>query len=274
MLPDKLIIFDYSGTLSLEAPLFARPDYLMKQLAESGLKDMGITSPDIFWSEIVNPTWREGSTTSIGYKKIIVNRITAVLYKNVSGVSYVNISDAASLFVNSYLNHSRIDRRWQPILRTLNDNPSVRVIIATDHYAEATGYIIKFLQELQIQSMAAKDAFAAPGTTFMVVANSADLGVHKTDRRFWEILNTGLNMSKLRHVLLVDDFGYNEQKEDSYGTEEKVEQRKRDTVRMLQQVFSAEVEAIPFMRENNEGEKAFGKLIEQTSVIIDRYLKI
>ena len=274
MVPDKLIIFDYSGTLSLESTLFAVPDQLMKHLAESGMVNLGISSPVIFWEQIVNPTWLEGSTTSIGYKKIIVNRITAVLYQNVSGVSYANISDAASLFVDSYLNHSRIDRRWQPILRMLDDNPSIRVIIATDHYAEATGYIIKFLQELQIQSIAAKDAFAVPGTAAMVVANSADLGVHKADRRFWEILNTGLNMSKLWHVLLIDDFGSNEQKEDSYGTGEKVEQRKRDTVRMLQQVFSAEVEAIPFMIKNNEGEKAFGKLIEQTSVIIDRYLKL
>ena len=274
MVPDKLIIFDYSGTLSLESTLFAVPDQLMKHLTESGLVNLGISSPVIFWKQIVNPTWLEGSTTSIGYKKIIVNRITAVLYKNVSGVSHANISDAVSFFVDSYLNHSRIDQRWQSTLRTLNENSSIRVIIATDHYAEATGYIIKFLHELQIQSIAAKDAFAAPGLASIVVANSADLGVHKADRRFWEILNTGLNMSKLRHVLLIDDFGYNEQKGDSYGTRGKVEQRKRDTVRMLQEVFSAEVKAIPFMIENNEGEKAFGKLIEQTSLIIDHYLKV
>jgi len=275
MIPKKLIIFDYSGTLSLESTLFARPDYLMKQLKESGLMYLGINNPDIFWNEIVNPTWREGSTTSKGYKKVIEDRIRAILQRNMSeDSSRTKIDDAASFFVDSYLSHSCIDRRWQPVLIKLGRYPSVRVIIATDHYAEATGYIIKFLQEFQIQAIAAKDAFAAPDTAAVIVANSADLCVHKADPQFWEILKTGLNMGDLRHVLLIDDFGSNEQKGDSYGTRGKVEQRKRDTVRLLHEVFSAEVEAFPFMIENNMGENAFGELIEQTSVIIDRYLTL
>ena len=272
MVPDKLIIFDYSGTLSLESTSFAVPDQLMRHLTESGLVNVGISSPEIFWEQIVNPTWLEGSTTSVGYKKIIMNRISAIMFQNVSDISYANISGAASSFVDSYLSHSRIDRRWQPVLIKLGRHPSVRVIIATDHYSEATGCIIKFLQEFQVKATAAKDAFSAPGAESVVVANSADLGVHKADRRFWEILNIGLNMSKLRRVLLIDDFGSNEQKEDSYSKEEKVEQRKRDTVRLLQEVFSAEVEAIPFVIENNRRENAFGELIEKTAEIIDRYL--
>lgn len=272
MPPKKLIIFDYSGTLSLEATLFARPDYLMKQLSESGLMGLGIVSPEIFWEQIVNPTWLEGSTTSAGYKKVIEDRISAICYQKMSTISCVTISDAASLFVDSYLSHSRIDHRWRPTLSKLSRHPSIRVIIATDHYAEATGYIIRFLNEFQIQAMAAKDAFANPGCIPVVVACSADLGVHKADPRFWEILKTGLNMDEIMNVLLIDDFGYNEQRGDSYGTKEKVEQRKRDTARLLQEVFSSEVQTIPFMIEDNEREKAFGDLITQTSVIIDRYL--
>jgi hypothetical protein len=120
--------------------------------------------------------------------------------------------------------------------------------------------------------MAAKDAFANPGCIPVVVACSADLRVHKADPRFWEILKTGLNMNEIINVLLIDDFGYNEQRGDSYGTKEKVEQRKRDTARLLQEVFSSEVQTIPFMIEDNEREKAFGDLITQTSVKIDRYL--
>jgi len=116
MLPRKLIIFDYSGTLSLESTLFGRPDYLMKQLRNCGLINMGITSPSIFWEQIVNPTWVEGSTTQVGYKKVMEDRISAILYQNMSIVSCVKISDAASLFVDSYLSHSRIDGRWQPVL--------------------------------------------------------------------------------------------------------------------------------------------------------------
>ena len=82
MAPVKLVIFDYSGTLSLESTLFARPDFLMKQLKESGLANLGIESPETFWGEIVNPTWQRGSTTSVGYKKVIGDRISAILYHN------------------------------------------------------------------------------------------------------------------------------------------------------------------------------------------------
>ena len=272
MLPRKLIIFDYSGTLSLESTLFGRPDYLMKQLKESGLMDLGVTSPSIFWEQIVNPTWVEGSTTQAGYKKVMEDRISAILYQNMSIVSCVKISDAASLFADSYLSHSRIDGRWQPVLDKFNRHPSVRAIIATDHYAEATDYILQFLKELHIQAVPARVAMSTTGSTSVIVANSADLGFHKDDLRFWEILKNGLNMGGVRHVLLIDDFGYNEQKGNSYSTPEKVEQRKRDTVRLLQEVFSAEVQAIPFMIEDNERGKDFSDLVTHTSAMIDLYL--
>jgi hypothetical protein len=272
MLPRKLIIFDYSGTLSLESTLFGRPDYLMKRLKESGLMALGVTSPSIFWEQIVNPTWVEGSTTQVGYKKVIEDRIKAILYQGTSIASCMKISDAASLFVDSYLSHSRIDNRWQPVLDKLNVHPSVRAIVATDHYAEATGYILRFLEELRIQAVSAEAAITAPGRRSVIVANSADLGFHKDDTRFWEILKNRLCMGEVRHVLLIDDFGCNEQKDDSYSAPEKVEQRRRDTVRLLQEVFSAEVQAIPFIIKDEKNEKAFSDLITGTSAIIDRYL--
>jgi len=271
MLPRKLIIFDYSGTLSLESTLFGQSDYLMKQLRESGLADLGVTSPGIFWEQIVNPTWMEGSTTEAGYKKVIADRINAIL-QNVSDDARVNISDAASLFVDSYLSHSRIDGRWQPVLDKVNRYPSIRTIIATDHYAEATPYILQFLEELHIQAVAARTAMAAPGSTSVIVANSADIGFHKDNLRFWEILKNGLDVGGVKGVLLIDDFGCNEQKGNSYSAPEKVEQRKRDTVRLLQHVFSAEVQAIPFITKDNRNEEAFSELITGTGAIIDRYL--
>ena len=272
MFPKKLIIFDYSGTLSLESTLFGRPDYLMKQLKESGLMDLGVTSPSTFWEQIVNPTWVEGSTTQAGYKKVMEDRISAILYQNMSIVSCVKISDAASLFVDTYLSNSRIEGRWQPVLDKFNRHPSVRVIIATDHYAEATDYILQFLKELHIQAVPARVAMSTTGSTSVIVANSADLGFHKDDLRFWEILRNGLNLDEVRHILLIDDFGYNEQKENSYSTPEKVEQRKRDTVRLLQEVFSAEVQAVPFIIEDDKNEKDLSDLITNASAIIYRYL--
>ncbi|MGO9137029.1 MAG: hypothetical protein ACLP9S_03980 [Syntrophales bacterium] len=272
MLPRKLIIFDYSGTISLESVLFGQPDYLMKQLRESGLTDLGVTSPSIFWEQIVNPTWVKGSTTQVGYKKIIEDRISAIFHQNMCIVSNAKISDAVSLFVDSYLSHSRIDGRWQPVLEKLNRCPSVRAIIATDHYAEATAYILKYLEEFHVEATAARTAMAVPGNTAVIVANSADLGFHKDNFRFWEILKNGLYMGEVSQVLLIDDFGGNEEKGNSYSEPEKIEQRKRVTVRLLQEIFSVEVRAIPFIIEGYKNEKDVSDLITKTSAIIDRYL--
>jgi hypothetical protein len=272
MAPLKLVIFDYSGTLSLEATLFARPDFLLEHLKESGLANLGIESPETFWGEIANPTWQRGSTTPVGYKRVIEDRISAIHSHHMSVVLSARISDAASSFVDSYLRHSPIDTRWRPILNKLQSHTSVNVIIATDHYAEATGYIIRFLHKLQIQAREAKHAFAGPDYAGVVVACSADLGVHKSDSRFWDILKTGLNLSGIRRVLLIDDFGYNEQKEDRYSAGENVEQRKNETVKLLQKVFSSPVQVVPFTMGVDGSEKAFGEFITRTSEIIDCYL--
>jgi hypothetical protein len=274
MSPEKLIIFDYSGTLSLEASLFARPDSLMKQLEESGLKDLGVDSPEVFWEQVVNPAWMEGSTTAAGYKKILENSITAILCQNMSIISGVRISDAVSSFVNRYLGHSRIDRRWEAVLHRLNAHPSIIVIVATDHYAEATGAMIKFLHEFRIKAAAAKDAFINLREARFIVANSADMGFHKADARFWELLKSRLNLDAVRHILIIDDFGFNEQEGDRYGERNKVEARREQTLRMLETVFQADVQVIPMMIEADDREKdaLYGNLIVHASAAIDRCL--
>jgi hypothetical protein len=274
MTVNKLIIFDYSGTLSLESTLFARPEHLMKQLTESGLTELGVSSPEAFWNEIVNPSWLEGSTTTIGYKKVMEDRLSDIINQNkMPAVPYSKIADAASSFVDSYLGRSRIDHRWQPVFTAFSGHPSLRVIVATDHYAEATAYIIRYLNDFQIHAVAAKDAFIDPNSARVVVACSADLGVHKADHRFWEILKTGLNINNVREILLIDDFGHNEQKGNSYGTPEKVEQRRADTEKLLRDVFSAAVHVFSFMIEHDEKDKSLDRLIGQTSDIIERYLR-
>jgi hypothetical protein len=271
---EKLIIFDYSGTLSLDASLFARPDYLTKQLEESGLKDLGIDSPEIFWRQLVNPTWKEGSTTSAGYKKILENRITAILYQKMSIISCVPISDAVSSFVDHYLSHSRIDRRWGPVLHLLNTHPSVKVIIATDHYAEATNYIIKFMRDFQIHAVAANEASLSPRETSFIVANSADMGVHKADPRFWKMLKFRLNLDAIHKVLIIDDFGHNEQEGDRYSEQRQVAIRKEKTVRMLESVFQADIQVIPFMIEDGDlsQDDIYGNLIKSATTIIEQYV--
>jgi hypothetical protein len=269
-MPDTLMILDYSGTLSQEAALFARPTTLMKHLEESGLRQLGIDSPALFWDELVNPTWEEGSTTTAGYKSVLTQKLSA----RIASVPVRAIANAVSSFVDSYFHDSRIDPRWESTLHALSASPDITTIIATDHYAEATRHIIKFLKEFGIQAQAAKQTFSHPQRRSFIVANSADLGFHKAEPRFWEILLSGLNLGTVRRVLLVDDFGSNEQRQDAYADRQKVEARKEKTVSVLESVLSARVDVMPFIIEdgNLPEDALYGNLIKEVHAAIARYI--
>ncbi|MEA3470765.1 MAG: hypothetical protein U9R24_03510, partial [Thermodesulfobacteriota bacterium] len=240
---EKLIIFDYSGTLSLGAVLFGRSDNLMKVLKECGLTDMGVSSPEVFWEEIVMPTWMKGSTTGAGYKEVMKERIREITSGN---ISESRLADSVSCFVDSYLEHSGIDPRWRRILEKIQNQREILTVIATDHYAEATGCIIRHLDRLRIKASPVKNIPSDVGEGLLVVANSADIGCHKSDINFWKTLRSDLKPGKLRRILIIDDFGFNEQEEDSYGNLQKVEDRKSETIGHLKDMFSTVVDAVSF----------------------------
>jgi len=270
----KLIIFDYSGTLSLEAPLFAAPETLMKHLEVTGLRDFGIDSPRIFWEQLVNPTWVAGSTTPAGYKKVLLERMIALLHPDAPQNRRTALAGTVGAFVDRYLGHSRIDARWKPLLRRINAHPSARAVIATDHYAEATGAIINFLGEWQIEAVPASEAALNPQAAAFIVASSADLKVHKADPRFWQILKTGLRLDAVRRILIIDDFGYNEQGADDYSRRHRVDTRMKETVRTLETVFSAAVEIVPVMigADAKNRDARIETLIADAAAAIGRHL--
>ena len=216
-----LVIFGYSGTLSLESVLFAEPERLEKELKLSGLHGLGVASPDVFWNKIVDFTWERGSTTGIGYKRLLTERVAALQSEIYDPALGEAIAAAAGCFVDRYLEASRIHEAWHPLLRRIAVDAGMSIVVATDHYAEATREIVGHLKTIGIKARAALEA----GSAAFLVANSADLGVPKTDRRFWETVRTAPTLSEVRCVLLIDDFGFNEQAWDSYGARRKVEDR-------------------------------------------------
>lgn len=274
MSPEKMIVFDYSGTLSLEAPLFAGPDFLMQQLEECGLRAFGIDSPHVFWDQIVNPSWAEGSTTNAGYKKVLIDRIIAALHPDLPARRCSTLAGAVAAFVDRYLGHSRIDTRWETVLRRINADPSVRAVIATDHYAEATGAIINFLGEWKIRAASVIDAAADPETASFVIANSADIGVHKADPPFWQFIKTNLRLNATGQILIIDDFGNNEQDADKYGERYKVQERMKTTLSTLGAAFSAVIEVFPFMCGTDvcERDVRLENLFGEVAAVIDRFL--
>lgn len=248
MSSEKLILFDYSGTLSLEAPRFARPENLVRVFRETGLASLGVATPELFWEQIVGPTWVEGSTTQAGYRKVMTERIAAL--RLTSGTTPAQIEAAAGRFVAAYLGQSRIDPLWSPLLGRLNTESAALTVIATDHYAEATAAIVAHLRDLSIPAMPVRQGHGHGDSGFLV-ANSADLGAWKADRRFWEMVKAQLPCRSFRELLLVDDFGRNEEAGDTYGQREKVMTRQKGAVEVLQEAFRAEVDLFPFFLEDD-----------------------
>lgn len=269
-----LVIFDYSGTLSTEAVLFSRPDRLIEALAATGLADLGVTSPDIFWQEVVNPSWDRGSTTGVGYGRIMEECIRERLNPDAPDEA---IARAASAFVTRYLRSSSVNPRWKPLLEKISGDDGMRAVVATDHYSEATNSIIGHLKDLDVEAFPARECGARRDG--VAVANSADLGAPKADRTFWKTLKRYLSTDPVTDVLIVDDFGANEGVGDSYSEKTQVDARRTRTTAIMEDVFSAPVHAISFLLddseklvESDETAKGVGDRISRTSNLIEAIL--
>ena len=250
--PSHLIIFDFSGTLSLGAVEFSRSENLVPALVQSGLAALGVTSETYFWGEIVYPTWVEGSTTGRGYKAVLVDRIACLgLHAPEDLDPRGSIEKAVSDLLGRYFDQCRIDPRWRPLLEELKDQPSVLTVIATDHYAEATPLIKGRLEDWGITTIAVTEAIPEGERPFIIV-NSSDIGFHKSDIRFWQLIRDRLITEPNSRALLVDDFGGNEDSSDPYGDPVRVTMRQRDTERVLQDVFSGSVDIHSFIVDRSE----------------------
>ena len=172
------VVFDYSGTLSPDAVAFARNDVLVEEFRRSGLAEFGVAAPENFWDRLVNPTWDEGSRGTIGYRRLLVREISAAWSAERKSTALPALDRAASAFVTRYLQCSGIDSSWHPLLRALYDHPRVVVVVATDHYAEATTAIRMHFDLLGMKA-ASLNAAAAGTWHRLLIANSADLGCRK-----------------------------------------------------------------------------------------------
>jgi hypothetical protein len=179
---------------------------------------------------------------------------------------------AVAGFVDSYLDSSRMEASWRPLLEKLLHRQDVCTVIATDHYAEATPAIIGFLTGWDLPALPAQEAFGYPRAAVLIVANSADLGAHKASPCFWQKIKSGLDLQNLQGVLLLDDFGYNEQAGDDYGEEKRVEKRLEQTARLLRDVFGVAPGIVRFFLEKENDPKAYESLMIETTLFIDQFL--
>jgi hypothetical protein len=148
------------------------------------------------------------------------------------GAAGAEIAAAASRFVDRYLDHSRIDPGWRPILENLSVHPGTVLVIATDHYAEATETIIRYLHSWNLKARKAE-------------AGGGEMG--------WLSLFSVAN--SVRSALIIDDFGFNEEQGDSDGEWAGVAARQEKTLNVLGEVFHA-ARVIPFLLKGGERERA------------------
>jgi len=242
---ERLAVLDFSGTLCLAAPRFATPEALREELKASGLAALGI-SPEVFWSELINPTWTAGSTSPIGYRRILTARLEEVLAAGKLPPAGGPIAPAVSRFANRYFQSCRVDPLWSRFLRTCTGQARLAAVIASDHYAEATDAILGSLAGMAIPARPLAGASASPPEEAVLVANSADLGAPKSSREFWDSVRAVLDCRELKGVFLVDDFGSNEPEGDAYGDSGKVRERRDRTMARLKEVFQAPVDCCFF----------------------------
>jgi phosphoglycolate phosphatase-like HAD superfamily hydrolase len=232
------VVLDWSGTLSPGAVAFGEPETLRRALQEAGLP---LQDPERFWAEVVVPTWPEGSTTSIGYARLIARQLARREGKEAEE-GYL---EAARRFVQMYLEASAPDAGWKSILDLLLHH-AVRLLVATDHYAEATEAFARHLQAwgygVEVLRPQASPA-VAEARNVIRLANSADLGAPKDSPRFWARLRRLLPDRPAR-VWVIDDFGANERAEDPYTRE--AQRRQQRMLEAIAQSWRVPVEGFAF----------------------------
>ncbi len=246
-----VVVLDFSGTLSVAAPQFAAPGTLAARLRDSGLWELGIDSPRLFWERLVNPTWQRGSTTTDGYATVLTGAAAGVLHERGRDVPPATIELAAAAFAGHYFAHSPIAPQWHAFLRRLHDLDHVTPVIATDHYAEATAHITAELASLGLDGTPVTHA-STPGQ--LLIANSADIGHHKTTEQFWAPVRDALGHDGRAPLVLIDDFGANEADAAGYADRERIRRRSRATRAALAGVFGVTPHVVSFVLPPNATE--------------------
>jgi len=247
-----LVIFDYSGTLSLGAVEFGKPGNLERHLEESGLAGIGIDTANRYWQKVVTPTWSSASTSNMGFRSAVAGCLRKM---KIPSATPRLIETAVARFLDAYMQHSYIDNRWRPLLSDIQNCPDTLGLIATDHYAEATAAILAHLAALDIHAIPATQKTSPADNTAFIVANSADIGCLKADRRFWATLRKTCLSLPVKKLVLVDDFGLNEQDRSGYAENSKSENRSVETGQALEGVFGVNPQVIKFQagRDINDG---------------------
>lgn len=245
-----LVAVDFSGTLSPGSAAFGKSERLLSTLRETGWEQLWSTTLraetserfsllDWFWRDIIAPTWQQGGTSPIGYRNLLCQRLAIVC-----DAPPIRIETCVAAFTEQYWAAAIIDPPWIPFLHHLTIRPEMTVLIATDHYAEATEHILNQLARHGLSAVSLLTLDVLTHRTEIVVANSADIGHFKATQDFWQIVKDRLPSNQWSRILVIDDFGANEASQDAYALPEQVNARQEAMVAMMRGVFKCEANII------------------------------
>ncbi|MFQ3684596.1 hypothetical protein, partial [Roseiflexus sp.] len=220
---------------------------------QSGLWDAGVTV-ERYWNDLVAPTWDIGSTTRTPYAHLMAQHITA------PHLSADEVRRRAERFVQFYLQASVIDPVWRSLFVALRTDEGVTILVATDHYAEATDHIARQIAAMEwcvaalqvdetgkvLQQRVAVAGGASQSSRAVLLASSADLGARKTAPLFWQRVQRGAALQP-QHILVIDDFGANENLLDPYADPASVQRRQAQTIAAICEAFGASVQTHAFV---------------------------
>jgi hypothetical protein len=240
-----LVVLDFSGTLSIDAVRFAAPDRIAAELQRAGLWSLGVDSAALFWERVIEPSWAGGSTSDTGYLAALSDAVDDVLRAQGRDVARETVERSVGAFAVSYFACSTIAPQWRRYLKRVTSRNDTTVVVATDHYAEATAHISAELAALGIPS--APVAAGPVEGQRVAVANSADLGCHKASTRYWQAVDRALNVQPVSRLVLVDDFGASEATGDAYSDPERVAERHAGAGTVLSEVFAVDPDVYRFI---------------------------
>lgn len=96
----RLVVLDFSGTLSIAAVRFGQPASIESAVQECGLADQAVDAR-VLWSEIILPSWHKTITTRRGYEGVLTDAAMTVL--SARGRPTDRVADGIAAFTRRYL---------------------------------------------------------------------------------------------------------------------------------------------------------------------------
>ncbi|GAB4170684.1 MAG: hypothetical protein Kow00108_04820 [Calditrichia bacterium] len=232
----SLILIDYSGTLTIGGMNFLKNDQANSLLDWELLNKFQIPDMQTFWEQLITPGWPKGAISDVPYPQLLLEqteKLNTILYHQYSET----LSRMFKQFCYAYFEAQLPAHQWIPVIKSLNSQPSISVVICSDHYIDAAYYLLRYLREQGITCSFINPNVRHVDDHQVFLAFSSLFGHTKEEKAYWHVLNSSLTFVP-SEILIVDDFGANECDLDTFSQPQQVTIRKQQILNHIKDVFA------------------------------------